>query len=239
MVYAPCFVKPEMSGAHRQKWHWITTWMDIWHHNSPLPNTHYFPLIRGQLLGFEATLRRPWWISPEKPFLWASVSWSHIAGGERMTLVKWIYLDVCVFLSDSAACSDNSPCDSDFEGGWSDPRGRWMTPHLALPREIWKTQGGTGPCAPLHLTAPWKPGSPNDWNGCVNLTPSSLHPTGTQEKPLQEGGLLGLRGVVPTVHLSVTLSVLVYKSSHHSFQECNPVKKWHKQIHHRSDKWES
>lgn len=28
-------------------------------------------------------------------------------------------------------------------------------------------------CAPLHLTAPWKPDSPNVSNGCVNLSPSS------------------------------------------------------------------
>ncbi len=57
-----------------------------------------------------------------------------------------------------------------FWGGLDWTWSRWMTPHLGLPRDIWKTQGGTGPCAPLHLR---KLGSPNGWNGFVNLTLSS------------------------------------------------------------------
>lgn len=72
------------------------------------------------------------------------------------------------------------------------------------------------------------PGSPNDWSGCVNLPPSHQQ-TDTQEEFFQAGGPLGLRGVVPTGYLSVSLSKAVCKSSRHftRMQSCHKSAQTH------------
>lgn len=112
----------EISEACRQQRLWITTWTDIWLSNSPQSNTHYFPLIRWQLLGWEATLRRPQWNSPEKSSLCCTFLFIHHRwNDDEPTEIPEINNSQSVFFSERLACRDNYASDSDFEGGWSEP----------------------------------------------------------------------------------------------------------------------
>lgn len=82
-----------------------------------------------------------------------------------------------------------------------------MTPHLALPRDIWKTQGGTGPCAPVHLTAPW-----NGWERlCKSNPPPHIHTRGSGEASGSKIHGASARWSPPGISLG--LSVPVYKCS--------------------------